>query len=92
MPKYDIEKINLGVSPITDNVYIGKINEEKGCFVGKKKDITVQFHNALVTLYGNYETIISNGEKYFHLEMKEITEEEAKETGLIKPKEESVNE
>ena len=30
----------MGVSPITNTIYYGNINEEKGLWVGEKKDVT----------------------------------------------------
>ena len=30
----------MGVSPITNTIYYGNVNEEKGLWVGEKKDIT----------------------------------------------------
>ena len=30
----------IGVSPITNTIYYGNVNEEKGLWVGEKKDVT----------------------------------------------------
>ena len=30
----------MGVSPITNRIYYGNVNEEKGLWVGEKKDVT----------------------------------------------------
>ena len=30
----------MGVSPITNTIYYGNVNEEKGLWVGEKKDVT----------------------------------------------------
>ena len=30
----------MGVSPITNTIYYGNVNEEKGSWVGEKKDVT----------------------------------------------------
>ena len=30
----------MGVSPITNHIYYGNVNEEKGLWVGEKKDVT----------------------------------------------------
>jgi hypothetical protein len=36
-------KNGIGYSPLTDKVYLGKQNTEKGIWVGDKKDITNEF-------------------------------------------------
>jgi hypothetical protein len=36
-------KNGIGYSPISDKVYIGKQNQEKGMWVGAKQDITNEF-------------------------------------------------
>lgn len=36
---YKIVK-KMGVSPITNTIYYGNVNEEKGSWVGEKKDVT----------------------------------------------------
>ena len=33
----------IGYSPLTDKVYLGKQNKEKGLWVGEKKDVTQEF-------------------------------------------------
>lgn len=30
----------MGVSPLTNTIYYGNVNEEKGLWVGEKKDVT----------------------------------------------------
>lgn len=30
----------MGVSPVTNTIYYGNVNEEKGLWVGEKKDVT----------------------------------------------------
>lgn len=36
-------KNGIGYSPLTEKVYLGKQNTEKGMWVGEKKDITNEF-------------------------------------------------
>jgi hypothetical protein len=36
-------KTSIGYSPLTDKVYLGKQNQEKGLWIGDKKDITNEF-------------------------------------------------
>lgn len=36
-------KNGIGYSPLSDRVYLGQQNQEKGMWVGKKTDITNQF-------------------------------------------------
>ena len=36
-------KKGIGYSPLTDKVYIGRQNKEKGMWVGEKEDITSDF-------------------------------------------------
>lgn len=40
-------KNGIGFSPLTDRVYLGKQNQEKGIWVGEKKDITSDFINVM---------------------------------------------
>ena len=36
-------KTGIGHSPLTDRIFLGKQNQEKGMWVGEKKDITSEF-------------------------------------------------
>ena len=38
-------KMNIGYSMLTDRILLGKINEEKGEWIGEKRDITSRFLN-----------------------------------------------
>ena len=38
-------KMNIGYSSLTDRVLLGKVNEEKGEWIGEKRDITERFLN-----------------------------------------------
>ena len=38
-------KMNIGYSMLTDRILLGKINEEKGEWIGEKRDITERFLN-----------------------------------------------
>jgi hypothetical protein len=40
-------KKGIGHSPLTDRVYLGKQNKEKGMWVGEKEDITEEFLHVL---------------------------------------------
>lgn len=44
--------MGIGYSPLTDRVYIGKQNKEKGVWVGDKRDITNEF---LAVSHGYFE-------------------------------------
>lgn len=39
----------MGVSPITNTIYYGNVNEEKGLWVGEKKDVT---NMAIAAVFG----------------------------------------
>lgn len=36
-------KTSIGYSPLSDKVYLGKQNQDKGMWVGEKKDVTSDF-------------------------------------------------
>lgn len=38
-------KMNIGYSSLTDRVLLGKIHEQKGIWIGEKRDITSRFLN-----------------------------------------------
>ena len=38
-------KMNIGYSMLTDRILLGRINEEKGEWIGEKRDITERFLN-----------------------------------------------
>ena len=40
-------KKGIGYSPLTEKIYIGKQNQEKGVWVGDKDDITSDFINVM---------------------------------------------
>lgn len=44
-------KNGIGYSPLTDKVYLGKQNQEKGMWVGEKTDITNQFLDVAFTFF-----------------------------------------
>ena len=46
MAKTTIKK-GIGYSPLTEKIYIGKQNQEKGMWVGDKEDITSDFINVM---------------------------------------------
>lgn len=40
-------KKGIGYSPLTEKIYLGKQNQEKGMWVGDKEDITSDFINVM---------------------------------------------
>ena len=40
-------KKGIGYSPLTEKIYIGKQNQEKGMWIGEKEDITSDFINVM---------------------------------------------
>ena len=40
-------KKGIGYSPLTEKIYLGKQNKEKGVWVGEKEDITSDFINVM---------------------------------------------
>lgn len=67
------EKLRLAKAVLTDEVYVGRTNKEGTHFVGDKKNVTADFHRAIIDMYGGYNVIISNGEKHYHLTCEEIS-------------------
>jgi len=41
-------KKGIGYSPLTEKIYLGKQNKEKGIWVGDKEDITSDFINVMM--------------------------------------------
>lgn len=40
-------KKGIGYSPLTEKIYMGKQNQEKGMWIGEKEDITSDFINVM---------------------------------------------
>jgi len=40
-------KKGIGYSPLTEKIYLGKQNQEKGMWIGEKEDITSDFINVM---------------------------------------------
>lgn len=52
-------KKGIGYSPLTEKIYLGKQNQEKGMCVGDKEDITSDFINVLFQYVGpNQQRVI----------------------------------
>lgn len=58
-------KNGIGYSPLTEKVYLGKQNQEKGLWIGEKKDITNQFLDVVYFYFeeGTIRTIKTNDGK-----------------------------
>lgn len=74
------ENLRLGYSPLTQNVYLGRINPKKpGIWSGEKKDVTNEFISVLLNKFkeGEVHTLTINGTPTFELSIKRIKEEKS---------------
>lgn len=70
-------KNGIGYSPLTDKIYLGKQNTEKGIWIGDKKDITNEFLAVSFEYFKeNYIREIgdSNGKKNLFINIKKDKE------------------
>ncbi len=67
-------KKGIGLSPLTNEVFLGKQNKEKGMWIGEKENITDDFL-AVACQYFKEDTITgiscSNGEKNLFINVKD---------------------
>jgi hypothetical protein len=78
-------KKGIGHSPLTDKVYLGRQNKEKGMWIGEKEDITNDFINILFAYVPeNTSRIIETGEdKNIFLNVKDDVESIEKAINLL---------
>lgn len=72
------ENLRLGYSPLTQNVYLGRINPKKpGIRSWEKKDVTNEFISVLLRKFkeGEMHTLTINGIPTFELFIKRIKED-----------------
>jgi hypothetical protein len=74
---------SIGLSPLTDRVYLGRQNKEKGLWIGEKEDITSDFVNLMLQFIKDdeYREIVNqktSEKEYFILKVKN-TKEDIKE-------------
>ena len=63
-------KKGIGYSPLTDRVYIGRQNREKGMWIGEKEDITNDFlavSSQFFEVNSIREINVSSGRKEVHI-------------------------
>jgi hypothetical protein len=63
-------KKGIGYSPLTDRVYIGRQNREKGMWIGEKEDITNDFlavSSQFFEVNSIREINVSSGRKEIHI-------------------------
>ncbi len=53
----------IGYSPLTESVYLGRQNREKGMWIGEKEDITSDFINVVLQWVGDNESRTIDGSK-----------------------------
>jgi len=67
------EDIRLGVSPMSETVYAGKISPDGSRFIGEKKDVTSDFIKAIIDKFGNSTAVIgAKGFKQYRITVEEI--------------------
>lgn len=70
-----IKDLRLGVSAISDEVYVGKLNKAGNMWSGEKKNITSDFHRCITQMYGGYSVIITSADKKWKLTCEEIKDD-----------------
>lgn len=62
-------KTGLNYSPLTGNIYWGKVNQKTGVAVGEKKDITSEFLQVMEMKFpiNTHQTITVNGEPKYRV-------------------------
>jgi len=62
----------IGYSPLTETVYMGRQNQEKGMWVGEKKDVTNQFVDCAFSYFdvNTVRTISIGKEKHLFAHIK----------------------
>lgn len=58
-----MSEMRLGLSPITDEVYVGKINKDGVFYQGEKHNVTNDFIHAVIERWNGYEEIIEEKTK-----------------------------
>lgn len=67
------ENLKLGVSPITNNVFAGRLNK-KGTMWTQKVDVTEQFLNCVLQYFkeGTEHTVTSNGKPVIKITVEQL--------------------
>jgi len=67
------ENLRLGHSPITDRIYVGKLNKEGDQWTGQKKDVTNDFIDCVIGRWNGYvEKVKSSKGKIYEISVREI--------------------
>ncbi len=70
-----VDNIRLGVSPITDKIFAGFLNETGNKWLDKK-DVTQDFLKVVIDRFGGYSEIISDDEEHWEITVKKITKKQ----------------
>lgn len=75
MPKIDLDKVTLGVSPLTNTVFAGvskKNPRGPGLMWLSKKDVTQDFLGAVIQRWENQKEIIQSGKDKWEISVKKL--------------------
>jgi hypothetical protein len=75
----DIDELRVAKGSISDRVYAGILDEEKELWK-EKKDITNDFIQAVIDVFGGYKTVITDSEtgKSYKIKVVEVDNEDEK--------------
>ena len=78
--------MDIGYSPLSERVYIGRINKKKGTWVGEKKDITNDFIQVMFQKFpeNTMQQITSNGKPTHRIFIVDIDKEVVIDGKIIK--------
>lgn len=81
MPK--LEDVTLGVSPITDTIYMGTVSKKDAGLWLQKREATSDFCGALLSWVppGTIRTIRSSAGPWYEIEVREVPPQGSKEGG-----------
>jgi hypothetical protein len=65
------EVIRLGHSPLTDNVYAGRLNKKESQWL-EKKDVTNDFLTCVLGRWENKVEVLSQGESQWEITVRKI--------------------
>lgn len=76
MPKVELNELHLLSSPISENVYIVKLDKKRSdeslAIALHKKDVTSEFIACIIRLYRNQEVVFTGNGKEYKLVVEEI--------------------
>ena len=74
------ENLTLGVSPITETVYLGRLNKKGNMWLNGKRDVTEMFLKCSAEFFkpGTEHTLSVDGEPYFIITAKNPKKTKAK--------------